>query len=321
MNKLTLATIGATAVVLAACSDATTGTNNSGANNSTNLMPSSMATVYASTPIGFDELSTSFNSTGTEGAFLPDFDSHGKGNSGPGNHDHDKDDHGHGGPGFGLGFMGGGLGGFLLGDGLVNDHFFRFRRGRCGFQADVGIVCADTTRNGKVVSSKTIKYTTADGTLQQSIDSTTDGVELTASVKGSNTRRDSSTSSVDASSHQTVTGLTGANRTVNGQSKGTEVSTGNSLFGPFTATRVAADTITGVVIPKRTAMTTKVFPTAGTISRTMSATVNIQGATLTTTRKETITYDGSATAKVVIEKDGVTQNCTLPLPHGSLTCS
>ena len=53
----------------------------------------------------------------------------------------------------------------------------------------------------------------------------------------------------------------------------------------------------------------------------MSATVNIQSATLVTTRKETITYDGSATAKVVIVKDGVTQNCTLPLPHGALTCS
>lgn len=164
MNKLALATLGTTAIVLAACSDATTGTNSS-ANNNTTLMPSSMATVYAATPIGFDELSTSFNSTGTEGAFLPDFNSHG-------------DDHGpHGGgddfkhmPGFGLGFMGGGVGGFLLGDGLLNDHFIRFRTGKCAFQTGVGVVCADTTRNGNVVSSKTIKYTTASGTLQQSQD-------------------------------------------------------------------------------------------------------------------------------------------------------
>jgi hypothetical protein len=318
MNKLALATIGTAAVVLAACSDATTATN-TGTSPSGNLIPSSMAAVYSATPVGFDELSTSFNASGTEGAFLPDFDSHGEGHGGPGGRH--GDDHGHGGPGFGLGLMGGGLGGFLMGDGLLNDHFIRFRRGKCAFQADVGVVCADTTRNGNVVSNKTIKYTTASGTLQQSIDSTTDGVELTASVKGTNTRRDSSTSAVDASSHQKVIGLTGASRTVNSESKGTETSTGNSLFGPFTSTRTTADTIAGVVIPKRTSTTTKVYPTAGTITRTMTATVEIQGATLKTSRKETITYDGSATAKVVIVKDGVTQNCTLPLPHGALTCS
>jgi hypothetical protein len=33
-----------------------------------------------------------------------------------------------------------------------------------------------------------------------------------------------------------------------------------------------------------------------------------------------ITYDGTATAKVVITQDGTTQNCTLPLPRGRLTC-
>jgi hypothetical protein len=315
MNKLVLAALGTTVIALAACSDATTGTNNSTPTSNTTLMPSSMAAVYSATPVGFDELSTSFNSTGAEEAFLPDFNSHG-------------DDHGFGGkaednhgPGFGLGLMGGGLGGFLLGDGLVNDHFFRFRTGLCGFQAGVGIVCADTTRNGKVISTKTLKYTTASGTLQPMIDSTTDGIELTATVKGSNTRRDSSTSSVDETSHQKVTGLTGASRTVNSESNGKETSTGTSLFGAFTATRTAGDTLIGVVIPKKTSTTTKIYPTAGTIIRSMSATVNIQNATLVTNRKETITYDGSATAKVVIVKDGVTQNCTLPLPHGKLTCS
>jgi len=311
MNKLTLAAIGTTAVVLAACSDATTGTNN------TTLMPSSMATVYAATPVGFDQLSTSFNASGTEGAFLPDFDGHGEGH-GPRHDDHDRN---HGGPGFGLGFMGGGVGGFLTGDGLLNDHFLRFRSGKCAFQSNVGVVCADTSRNGSVIASKTLKYTTASGTLQQAIDSTTDAIELTSAMKGTNTRRDSSTSSVDASSHQKVTGLTGASRTVNGESKGTETSTGNSMFGPFTATRTTGDTITGVVIPKKTTTTTKVYPTAGTIVRAMSATVKIQDATLVTNRKETITFDGTATAKVVIVKDGVTQNCTLPLPHGALTCS
>lgn len=315
MNKLTLASIGTTVIVLAACSDATTGTNN-GSNS--NLVPSSMAAAFSSTPAGFEQLTTSFNSSDTDGAFMPDFDGHGdrRGHGGGGDHGDDR-----GGPGFGLGLMGGGLGGFLMGDGLVNDHFFRFRTGKCAFQSGVGVVCADTTRNGQVVSSKTIKYTTASGTLQSSIDSTTDGVELTATVKGSVTRRDSSTSSTDAANHQKVTGLTTAARHVDGTSNGTETSTGTSIFGAFTSKRVTADTISGVVIPKATTSNTKVYPTAGSVTRTMSLTLTVQGANLSTTRKETITYDGSATAKVVITKDGTTQNCTMPLPHGKLTCS
>jgi hypothetical protein len=315
MNKLALASIGTTVVMLAACSDATTG-NKTPANNS-DLVTSPMAAVYSSTPAGFSELSTSFNSSDTDEAFLPDFDSHGRRHGHGGHDDHDDIR----GPGFGLGLMGGGLGGFLMGDGLVNDHFFRFRRGKCAFQTDVGVVCADTSRGGKLISSKTLKFTTASGTVQQQIDSTTDAVELTATLSGSTTRRDSSTSSIEATNHQTVTGLTGDARTVNGTSSGTETSTGISFFGPFTAKRVVADTITGVVIPKRTAKNTKVIPTAGSVSRTMTATLEIQDATLTTTRTETITFDGSSTAKVVIVKDGVTQNCTLPLPHGRLSCS
>jgi hypothetical protein len=312
MNKLALVSLGATAIVLAACSDATTGTNNDNGSNG-NLVPSSMGAAFSSTPAGFDELSTSFNSSDADGAFFPDFDGHGK------RHGHGPGDDRHS-PGFGLGLMGGGLGGFLVGDGLLNDHFFHFRRGDCDFQDDVGIVCADTSRHGQIVSSKTLTFTDTAGNVQSRIDSATDAVELTATAKGTVTRRDSSTSSIDATNHQTVTGLTTDERTVNGTAAGTETSTGMSIFGPFTATRTVGDTITDVVIPKRTAEHFKVFPTAGTVTRTMSLTLHVQDADLTTTRTETITYDGTSTAKVVIVKDGVTQNCTLPLPHGRLTC-
>jgi hypothetical protein len=63
------------------------------------------------------------------------------------------------------------------------------------------------------------------------------------------------------------------------------------------------------------------YPTAGTVIRAMSATVTVSGQSpSTSSRREVITYDGSATAKVVITQDGTTQNCTLPLPHARLTC-
>jgi hypothetical protein len=84
--------------------------------------------------------------------------------------------------------------------------------------------------------------------------------------------------------------------------------------------RLAGDTITGLVIPIQDGRPT--FPTAGTIVRSMQATVTLDGQTpSTSSRREVITYDGSATAQVVITHDGVTKNCTKPLPHGRLTCA
>jgi hypothetical protein len=34
-----------------------------------------------------------------------------------------------------------------------------------------------------------------------------------------------------------------------------------------------------------------------------------------------VTYDGTATAKVVITRDGTTRNCTVALPRGRPSCS
>jgi hypothetical protein len=54
----------------------------------------------------------------------------------------------------------------------------------------------------------------------------------------------------------------------------------------------------------------------------MNASVTITGQSpAVSSRREVVTYDGSATAKVVITHDSTTQNCTLPLPRGRLTCS
>jgi len=95
-----------------------------------------------------------------------------------------------------------------------------------------------------------------------------------------------------------------------------------SLVFAFTAQRTAGDTITGLVIPVGSAaLAHPPYPSAGTITRSMKVTVTVTGQSpATSTRREVITYDGSATAKVVITEDGNTQNCTLPLPFGRLSC-
>jgi hypothetical protein len=132
----------------------------------------------------------------------------------------------------------------------------------------------------------------------------------------------SATTTVNNTSDRTVTGLASAStqRTVNGTSRGQESTTGTSSRGTFTATRVAGDTTVGLVIPVATSGQS--YPTAGTLVRAMQASVTYTGEAATTvSRREVITYDGSATAKVEITENGTTRSCTRPLPRGPLSCS
>lgn len=305
MKKLLFACGAASALVIAACQESAT--------SPASQLAVSMASSFSATPAGFSQLSSSFSTTGDEGPFMPSFD-------------HGMRDHGHGvpgdfgGPGFGLGFMGGGLDGPFMGDG---PRPFHDKSANCTFSSAAGVTCTDTTHDGLIVT-RVSKYTTASGTVQQKIDSTTNAAATTVTVTGTATRRDGDKSVVNESSSQTVTGLAkgSTRRTENGASKGTENTTGTSSQGAFTASRTTGDTITGVVIPVASASNPHPYPTAGTVIRAMSATVTISGQSPTSnTRREVITYDGSATAKVVITQNGTTQNCTLPLPHGHLTCS
>ena len=294
-------------IAIAACSDT---------NAPSGEMAITMASAYSAAPAGFSSLNTSFAADSTAGPFQPGFGprghaGRGHGFGGPG-----------GGPGFGLGLMGGGLFGPFLGDGPGG--LFRHDSTACTFASATGIVTCGpkTTRDGLTVTS-TAKYTTAAGVAQAKPDSTTNTAVTTVTVSGTATRRDSSTSVVNHASTQTITGLAkgSTQRTVNGASKGTETTTGTSSQGAFTASRVTGDTVKAVVIPVSSSGTGPSYPTAGTVIRAMSATVTISGQSpATSTRREVITYDGSATAKVVITQDGTTQNCTLPLPHGRLTC-
>jgi len=131
----------------------------------------------------------------------------------------------------------------------------------------------------------------------------------------------SATTTVESFSNRTVSGLAqgSTQRTVSGTSSGNESTTGTSSRGSFTATRTVADTTRGLVVPVVTSGAT--YPTAGTVVRAMTATLTYTGqSTATVSRREVVTYDGSATAQVVITEDGVTKNCTRPLPRGPLTC-
>ena len=254
------------------------------------------------------------------------------------------DSHGDHGPGWG-GFMGGGIGeafigGLGFGPGIGRGPFENFGRrddddadseesdsfnhsDNCVFSTTTNRVeCPTNTHDGLTIN-RSFSFLDASGTVQQSfVRGTTNTVNVKKSVSGTITHHETVTSTVNGSSDLTVAGLaTGSTqRTVNGTSAGTEATTGTRDGAAFTAQRSAGDTVTALVIPIQPEHPT--FPTAGTIVRSMTATVTVGGGTpSTSSRREVITFDGSATAKVVITHDGVTKNCTKPLPHGRLTCA
>jgi hypothetical protein len=218
------------------------------------------------------------------------------------------------------------------------------------------VTCPAETRHGLTVT-RSAQYLSAANAVQPAFDTlTTNSVNTRASVTGTVTyTRDSSnardghghgpgrgpklggrllgdtatvltaTTTVQSSSDRTVAGLAqgSTQRTVNGASRGTETTTGTSSRGAFTASRTVGDTARGVVVPVRAAAdTSRTYPTAGTVVRAMSATVTYAGqAPTTVTRREVVTYDGSATARVTVTENGATRNCTRALPRGRLTCS
>ena len=269
--------------------------------------------AFITTPLGFESAASSFSSSG----------------SGPGSPFMPGDHAGMRGPsglGGGHDFMGGGFGEDFLGGPMAGGR--PFDRGgfssptNCTFSASTGIVtCAPETRGGLTIN-RTVIYKTAAGTAQAAQDSTTNSVATHVTVSGTKTHHDGDVSTVSHTSDRTVTGLasTATQRTVSGTSAGTESTTGKDTAGTFTAARVIGDTTSGIIIPIVSGKPT--YPTAGSVIRSMKATLTYTGKTPTTsTRREVVTYDGSATAKLVITRDGVTKTCTIALPRGRPACA
>ncbi len=317
----------------AACSDPLTGSKAPSANDA-------VTAAFATVPLGFSDATSSFagGANGMPSLWLPGSREVGFGREG---------------------LMGGGLGDDF-GGGMRMEGGFGGHRGPFGgafggglkcdgaFNATTGrFVCSPVTRNG-LTFNQSASYKTSAGVVQPAFDNaTTNVVNVQTAVSGTVTYgRDvlasdvrggprhqghiagdtttilSAVTTVNHRSERTVSGLaTGSDkRTVNAVSAGTESTTGTSSRGSFSASRTASDTSKGVVIPTVNGKPT--YPTAGTVVRVMTATATFAGAAaVTATRKEVVTYDGSATAKVTITINGATKNCTQALPRGRLSCS
>lgn len=305
--------VAGAAAVAGACSDSTT----------TPVSSSIARAALVSAPISFDQINTSFvGSSDANAGFVPGF-SQGNGDVGEAGH-HDDD-----GPGW-TKLMGGGIadvfrGRILFGAGFGRGPFGDLRDdSNCAFSStDNRVTCAAVTRRGLTIT-RSFKYLDASGAVQQAFDTaTTNSVNVQTAVSGTRVHHDGNdTSTVDSKSDITVTGLaTGSTqRTVNGSSAGTENTKGITHDGvAFTSVRTAGDTATGVVIPLQNGRPT--YPTAGTIVRSMQATVTLSGQTPTTSsRREVITFDGTSTAQVSVTQDGVVKTGTLSLVGEGLDC-
>lgn len=292
-------------LLVAACADSTTGS----------FDRSMLGSAFSSIPAGYDQVQSSFadatnhDAVGGPGSpWMPD------------RHD--------GGRGPGLGdLMGGGMGrGFLggidVGHGLGHGPFGDVGNDtNCTFSAATGdVTCPATTRDG-LTSTRIATYKTAAGVAQAKADSTTNSARTRLAVAGTRTRRDSATAVISSSSDRTVTGLAkgSTSRTVNGTSSGSENTTGKNSSGTFTSLRVAGDTTRALIIPLVDGKPT--YPTSGSVTRHTKVTATVAGGTpQVSNRRETITYNGTATATVVIVTDGVTKTCTVTLPKGRPTC-
>ncbi|MDQ6827436.1 MAG: hypothetical protein M3081_01045 [Gemmatimonadota bacterium] len=312
--------VGALAIVAAACAESTT-----------RPVSTSLSDAFLTPSVGFSAVNSSFSTSADSGpAWVPGRE---------GGHDH-------GGPGFGGGMCGGFddayLGGLGFGPGHGRGPFGGSGlSGNCAFVTATGrVTCDPITQNGLTIV-RSAAYTNAAGTVQTAFDSlTTNTINARVDVTGTitygagmghgfrlgirGTITDSiisATTTVANTSNRTVTGLASGStqRTVNGTSAGNEATTGTTTAGAFSITRVMGDTTTGLKIPVTTSGPT--YPIAGTVIRSMRASVTAAGATTASSRREVVTYDGTATAKIVITQDGTTKNCTLPLPHGHPVCS
>ncbi len=280
-------------------------------NDSTGPDLFSLGSAFTTAPAGFNEVSSSVAS-GDAAAGLPWQPERGHG--GP-----------MGGPGMG-GFMGGNmdinfLGGIAAGRGPDHGPFAAGDAITCTFSAATGdVTCAPVTRGGLTIT-RVLTFKTANGTAQATHDSTTNSARTRMTANGTVQRRDSVTATVQNRSDRTVTGLAVGStlRTVNGTAQGLENSSGKTRDGKaFTAVRTMGDTTSGLTIPVTSGRPT--YPSAGTVVRSMKVVMTVDGTARTSLRREVITYNGTATATLVITHDGTTKTCTLPLPVGRPTC-
>lgn len=194
--------------------------------------------------------------------------------------------------------------------------------GTCTFSSSTGrIICPDFVRNGLTISRSYALYDAADN-AQQKRDSNT--VKINAQIWARGTvEKDSAKVTIDRKSDLTATGVqrSSPNRTLNGTEQGTSTIEHRTSRGKVTSAVVFGDTTINLVIPKEDSP--RKWPLSGTVIHSHSGTRTVEGhdGSRSFSYRAVFEYDGSATVKVTITKNGETKSCVRNLETREHSCT
>ena len=194
----------------------------------------------------------------------------------------------------------------------------------CTFSAATGrVVCVEVVHNG-LTYNRSMAFRDAAGNAQPRRDSNTVSINRRQSVKGT-TVRDSATVTIDRLSDFTVTGVQASSKqeTRNGTESGTTTIVATTSAGKATSVMTFGDTVQNVVVLKPDSLVKQYWPSSGTIIRSLTGSRTHEGSTeqKSMSRREVITFNGTAVIQVTITINGVTRTCTRDLRIKDQKCS
>lgn len=194
----------------------------------------------------------------------------------------------------------------------------------CTYSPATGrVVCVEVVENG-LTYNRSLAFLDAAGNPQPRRDSNTVSINRRQSVNGT-TVRDSATVTIDRLSDFTVTGVQASSKqeTRNGTESGTTTIVATLSSGKSTSLITFGDTVQNVVVLKPDSLVKQYWPSSGTIVRSLNGTRTLDGSAehKAISRREVITFNGTAVIPVTITINGVTRTCTRDLRVNDHGCS
>lgn len=194
----------------------------------------------------------------------------------------------------------------------------------CSFSVSTGrVVCVEVVHNG-LTYNRSMAFLDAAGNAQSRRDSNTVSINRRQSVKGT-TVRESAAVTIDRLSDFTVTGVQASSKqeTRNGTESGTTTIVATTSAGKSTSVMSFGDTVQNVVVLKPDSLVKQYWPSSGTIIRSHSGTRSLEGSSekKSISRREVMTFNGTALVQVTITVNGESRTCTRDLRKKDHNCS
>lgn len=198
-------------------------------------------------------------------------------------------------------------------------------RSPCVYDAATGqFVCPEVSRGG-VTLTRRYSFRDAAGNPQSRFDAvTTESITTETTARGTATRPDGGTSTIDRSGVMVTSGLAGAetSRKLNGTEGGTVKSEFTGRDGAKVSVDAAiTDSTVNLVIPVPRERNTPHWPLSGSRIHHTRTTTTVGGTSHTFSVRRKETFDGTSVVKVEITTADGTRNCTVDLAAKTTTCT